>query len=281
MARADEAAVAAAKGKSAMPQRGAGSTKGAAPWHKQKPRNPYPFAPRGSVATDTAAAAAPLDEDDEPDDDHEEPRHVQETLDPYRSSPKDEEWVECLCPVARHHSGRNCWRLVRYNYEQPDPRPLCQDCALQWCNGSCICDCGACEVPEPPTPHAFEITPYDALLVLCPFLCLYVADATHHAPADAAHTTKYEDPFVSWLPSFSLLLSVILLVTLLFLFAAKLFQKTKKKKEVKDATTQCTLPLAVTYVAPNTGMCYHIRKRCVAHHAKEIRELRPCKLCCP
>ena len=123
--------------------------------------------------------------------------------------------------------------------------------------------------------------PYDALLVLCPFLCLHGADATHMVTTAAAHTAKYQDPFLEWLPLFLFLLSVLLLTILLFLFAAKLYQKTKKMKEVKDATTQCTLPLEVIYIAPNTGTCFHIRKRCVAHHAKEIRELRPCKLCCP
>ena len=92
MARADEAAMAAAKGKSAMPQRGAGSTKGAAPWHKQtsqKLRNPYPFAPHGSVATGAASAAAepqdeepPIDEEPEPDED-ETPRDDEE-IDLYR-----------------------------------------------------------------------------------------------------------------------------------------------------------------------------------------------------
>ena len=99
--------------------------------------------------------------------------------------------------------------------------------------------------------------------------------------AAAAHTIEYEDPFVEWVPLFLFLLSVFLVIILLFLLAAKLYQKTKTKKEMKDATTQCTLPLEVIYIAPTTGTCFHIRKRCVAHRAKEIRELRPCKLCCP
>ena len=70
-----------------------------------------------------------------------------------------EELVRCACSVARRHNAQYCWRLVPYNYENPDPNPLCQDCALQWRNGSCICDCEACEVPEPPTPQGSKTIP--------------------------------------------------------------------------------------------------------------------------
>jgi len=121
---------------------------------------------------------------------------------------------------------------------------------------------------------------YDALLVLCPYLCLPRAEATH-VMQNAAVETTYTDPFLLWLFWVMFLLAVIGLVFVLYYLGAKLYQMMKPTKKTKDAAIQCTLPLAVIYIAPTSGTRFHMRKQCIAHLAKEVRELHPCKTCCP
>jgi len=65
-------------------------------------------------------------------DNHAAPRDVQDPAAPAKAPTLN----GTVTPAARHHR---------------DPRPLCIDCILRWRDGSIICDCGACDVPEPQT----------------------------------------------------------------------------------------------------------------------------------